>query len=152
MKHLKLFESYEGVISTTEALPSGKNVIFFDGVCGLCNRFVDFVMGIDDDSEFLFSPLQGEFAKKVLPSKYVNDMKSVVLLKNNKELYTQSNAVIEILGEIGGIWSLAKVANILPQGILDKAYDMVAENRYNLFGKRKSCRIPTIEERSKFIL
>ena len=78
-------------------------------------------------------------------------MKSVVLLKKNKELYTQSNAVIEILGEVGGIWSLAKVANILPQGILDKAYDMVAENRYDLFGKREECRIPTAEERSKFI-
>ena len=151
MKHLKLFESYQGTISMVDPLPAGKNVIFFDGVCGLCNRFVDFVMGIDDDSEFLFSPLQGEFARKVLPSQYVTDMKSVVLLKNNKELYTQSNAVIEILGEVGGIWSLAKVANILPQGILDKAYDMVAENRYDLFGKREECRIPTADERSKFI-
>ena len=151
MKHLKLFESYQGTISMVDPLPAGKNVIFFDGVCGLCNRFVDFVMGIDDDSEFIFSPLQGEFARKVLPSQYVTDMKSVVLLKNNKELYTQSNAVIEILGEVGGIWSLAKVANILPQGILDKAYDMVAENRYDLFGKREECRIPTAEERSKFI-
>lgn len=151
MKHLKLFESYQGTISMVDPLPAGKNVIFFDGVCGLCNRFVDFVMGIDDDSEFIFSPLQGEFARKVLPSQYVTDMKSVVLLKKNKELYTQSNAVIEILGEVGGIWSLAKVANILPQGILDKAYDMVAENRYDLFGKREECRIPTAEERSKFI-
>jgi predicted DCC family thiol-disulfide oxidoreductase YuxK len=151
MKHLKLFESYQGTISMTEPLPAGKNVIFFDGVCGLCNRFVDFVMGIDDNSEFLFSPLQGEFARKVLPSQYVTDMKSVVLLKNNKELYTQSNAVIEILEEVGGIWSLARVANILPQGILDKAYDMVAENRYDLFGKKEECRIPTADERSKFI-
>lgn len=151
MRHLKLFESYQGTISMSEALPQGKNVIFFDGVCGLCNRFVDFVMSIDDDSEFLFSPLQGEFARKVLPSQYVTDMKSVVLLKNNKELYTQSNAVIEILKEIGGIWSLARVANILPQGILDKAYDMVAENRYDLFGKKEECRIPTADERSKFI-
>ena len=151
MKHLKLFESYQGTISMVDPLPAGKNVIFFDGVCGLCNRFVDFVMGIDDDSEFIFSPLQGEFARKVLPSQYVTDMKSVVLLKKNKELYTQSNAVIEILGEVGGIWSLAKVANILPQGILDKAYDMVAENRYDLFGKREECRRPTAEERSKFI-
>lgn len=151
MRHLKLFESYQGTISMSEALPQGKNVIFFDGVCGLCNRFVDFVMSIDDDSEFLFSPLQGEFARKVLPSQYVTDMKSVVLLKNNKELYTQSNAVIEILKEIGGIWGLARVANILPQGILDKAYDMVAENRYDLFGKKEECRIPTADERSKFI-
>ena len=151
MKHLKLFESYQGTLSMAEDLPAGKNVIFFDGVCGLCNRFVDFVMSIDDDSEFLFSPLQGEFARKVLPSQYVTDMKSVVLLKNNKELYTQSNAVIEILEEVGGIWSLARVANILPQGILDKAYDMVAENRYDLFGKKEECRIPTADERSKFI-
>lgn len=151
MKYIKLFETYHGKITLKDPLPIGKNVIFFDGVCGLCNRFVDFVMSIDDDNEFLFSPLQGEFAKRVLPIEYTRDMKSVVLLKNSGDLYNQSNAVIEILGEIGGIWSLAKVANILPQGILDKAYDLVAENRYNMFGKRETCRIPTPEERSKFI-
>ena len=151
MKHLKLFEAYHGKISLNEPLPPGKNVIFFDGVCGLCNRFVDFVMSIDDDDEFMFSPLQGEFGKKVLPIEYTRDMKSVVLLKNNGDLYNQSNAVIEILTEIGGLWSMARIANILPQGILDKAYDLVAENRYDMFGKREACRIPTAEERSKFI-
>ncbi|MFN9955599.1 MAG: thiol-disulfide oxidoreductase DCC family protein, partial [bacterium] len=87
MKHLKLFEAYHGKISLYEPLPPGKNVIFFDGVCGVCNRVVDFVMSIDDDDEFMFSPLQGEFAKKVLPIEYTRDMKSVVLLKNNGDLY-----------------------------------------------------------------
>jgi len=151
MKHIKLFEAYHGKIALNEPIPQGKNVIFFDGVCGLCNRFVDFIMGIDDDNQFLFSPLQGDFAKKVLPAEYTRDMKSVVLLKNNGDLYNQSNAVIEILSEIGGIWRLAKIANVLPQGILDGAYDLVADNRYNLFGKKEACRIPTPQERSKFI-
>jgi len=151
MEHIELFESYHGKVNLSEPLPQGKSVIFFDGVCGLCNRFVDFIMGIDDDNKFLFTPLQGEFAKRVLPLEYTRDMKSVVFLKNNGDLYNQSKAVIEILGEIGGIWSLAKIANILPQGILDKAYDLVAENRYKLFGKKETCRMPTPEERSKFI-
>jgi predicted DCC family thiol-disulfide oxidoreductase YuxK len=152
MKRIILFEKFEGKISIKSPLPPGKSLIFFDGVCGLCNGFVDFIIKIDKDNKFVFSPLQGEFSKENLPEKFTKDMKSVVLLKPNGDLYTQSDAVIEILSEIGGVWGLAKVANILPAGLRDKAYDLVSENRYKIFGKKESCRMPIGDERSKFII
>jgi predicted DCC family thiol-disulfide oxidoreductase YuxK len=151
MRKIKLFEEYIGNIKINEPIPQNKNVIFFDGVCGLCNKFVDFILKIDHDNEFIFTPLQGEFAKKVLPEKYTQDMKSVILLKNNGDLYSQSKAVIEILSDIGGVWKLAKIANILPDTILDKAYDLVSENRYKIFGKKDTCRLPKPGEKDKFI-
>lgn len=151
MRKIKLFEDYIGNIKINEPIPQNKNIIFFDGVCGLCNKFVDFILRIDHHNEFIFAPLQGEFAKKVLPEKYINEMKSVILLKNNGDLYSQSKAVIEILSDIGGVWKLAKIANILPDTILNKAYDLVSENRYRIFGKKDTCRLPSPEEKDKFI-
>lgn len=150
MRKIKLFEDYIGNIKIPT--PQNKNIIFFDGVCGLCNKFVDFILSIDDDNKFIFSPLQGEFSKKNLPEKYTKEMKSVILLKNNGDLYTQSDAAIEILSEIGGVWKLAKVANILPPGLRDKAYDLISQNRYRIFGKRESCRLPVGDEKNKFII
>ena len=151
MRKIKLFEDYIGNIKINEPIPQNKNIIFFDGVCGLCNKFVDFILRIDHHNEFIFAPLQGDFAKKVLPEKYINEMKSVILLKNNGDLYSQSKAVIEILSDIGGVWKLAKIANILPDTILNKAYDLVSENRYKIFGKKDTCRLPSPEEKDKFI-
>lgn len=131
--------------------PTKNNVIFFDGVCGLCNGFVDFIMKIDKDQKFSFSPLQSDFAKENLPAELTTDLKSVVFLKD-KALLTKSKAVIAVLNEIGGIWKLASVGKILPEKALNHAYDMVAENRYKLFGRKETCRLPTPEERSRFVI
>lgn len=126
-------------------------VIFFDGVCGLCNGFVDFILKIDKRHEFLFSPLQSEFASKHLPEEFTKDLKSVVYFHDGKIL-SRSEAVIKILSEIGGIWKLAGIGKYLPQSIRDSAYDMVAHNRYKIFGRKETCRIPTPEERSRFVI
>ena len=127
------------------------NVIFFDGVCGLCNGFVDFVMAVDKDQKFKFSPLQSEFAQKNLPYEMTANLDSVVFLKNGKS-FRKSQAVIKILEEIGGIWKLAKFGKILPESILNDTYDIVAQNRYKIFGKKETCRLPTPAERARFII
>ena len=126
-------------------------VIFFDGVCGLCNGFIDFVMKIDKEQKFHFSPLQSEFAQKNLPSEMTTDLKTVVY-KNGDELSMKSDAVLKILNEVGGPWKLAMVGKILPRPVRDSAYEMVAENRYKLFGKKETCRLPTPEERERFVI
>lgn len=126
------------------------NVIFFDGFCGLCNGFVDFIITIDKENRFLFSPLQSDFAKQSLPEEYTQDLKSVVFLQDGKVL-TKSKAVIKVLDEIGGIWKAAKFGRALPESVLNKIYDMVAENRYKLFGKKETCRLPTPDERRRFV-
>lgn len=126
------------------------NVIFFDGVCGLCNGFVDFIMKIDKKQKFYFSPLQSEYAQTQLPKDLTLDLKSVVFMKDNK-LLTKSKAVIAVLNEIGGVWKFANAGKILPESLLNGAYDLVAENRYKIFGKKDSCRLPTPEERGRFV-
>lgn len=127
------------------------NVIYFDGVCGLCNGFVDFIMKIDRESKFHFSPLQSEHAKKSLPAEYVQDLDSVVVQIDGKTL-RKSKAVFAVLKKLGGVWGMASAFGILPEGLLNKAYDMVAENRYKIFGKKETCRLPSPEERSRFLL
>lgn len=126
-------------------------IIYFDGFCGLCNGFVDFMMKIDHKKQFHYSPLQGEHAHSNLPKEMTEDLKSVVY-SDGQKLYTKSEAVIKILKDQGGIWSLASAGKFLPRSLTDKAYDLVATNRYKLFGKKESCRLPTPEERQRFVL
>ena len=125
-------------------------VIFFDGVCGLCNGFVDFVIAVDKKRQFFFSPLQSEFAKNNLPHDMTTDLKSVVYLTDGKR-FSKSDAVLRIMNELGGLWKLTTVGRIFPEILRDKAYNLVAENRYKLFGRKETCRLPSAEERERFI-
>jgi predicted DCC family thiol-disulfide oxidoreductase YuxK len=126
------------------------NVIFFDGYCGLCNGFIDFVMKHDMQNKFLFSPLQGEFAKSHLSPEEIQDLKSVIVMINENK-FRKSKAVFAIFKELGGMWSFFLVLNILPLRILDFGYEIVASNRYRWFGKRSTCRLPSAEEKLKFL-
>lgn len=126
-------------------------VIFFDGVCGLCNGFIDFVMKIDKDQKFHFSPLQSDYARNNLPEEMTRDLKTVVY-KDGDQISMKSDAVLKILKEIGGVWGLASAGRILPGTLRDSAYEMIAENRYKIFGKKETCRLPTPEERSRFVI
>jgi predicted DCC family thiol-disulfide oxidoreductase YuxK len=126
-------------------------VIYFDGVCGLCNGFVDYILKADKTRIFHFSPLQSEYARAHLPPGFTEDMKSVIYQSEGKIL-SKSDAVIEVLSEIGGFWRLIKFGRIFPLAMRDSAYNLVAENRYKLFGKKETCRIPTPEERARFVI
>ena len=127
------------------------NIIYFDGVCGLCNGFVDFIMKFDRNAVFKFSPLQSEYAKSTLPAEFIQDLDSVVVQIDGKTL-RKSKAVFAVLKKLGGIWSLAGAFGVLPENFLNKAYDLVAENRDKIFGKKDSCRLPTPDERARFVL
>ena len=127
------------------------NVIFFDGYCGLCNGFVDFMMKIDKHKVFKFSPLQSDFAKSTLRPEDITDLKSLVVLTNGKAT-RKALGVLLALSELGGIWKLAFVFRIFPTVFLNLIYDFIAKNRYHFFGKRDTCRLPSPEEKSRFIL
>ena len=126
-------------------------VIFFDGYCGLCNGFVDFMIKIDKEGQFKFSPHQSEYAKSNLNPSDTLDLKSVVVLIDGKS-YRKAEGVFKALTSIGGVWRMAAILNSFPNSILNFGYELVAENRYRLFGKRDTCRLPTPEEKSRFIL
>lgn len=125
-------------------------VIFFDGVCGLCNGFVDFVMKVDKQKLFKFSPLQSDFARSLLPDEDVTELKSVIVQINGKT-YKKSDAVFEVFKVLGGPWNTLRLFKALPRPLRNSAYDMVAKHRYQIFGKKESCRIPSPEERQRFI-
>lgn len=129
---------------------SEKPIIFFDGVCGLCNRAVDFLIRRDKNRLFRFAPLQGKTASIVLPSALL-DQPETIVCKNGDVLYYKSNAILHILIQIGGGWKLAVLLYVIPKFIRDLCYDMVAHNRYKVFGKKESCRLPSPEEREVFL-
>lgn len=131
-------------------LPQHNQILFFDGVCGLCNRVVDFLIGVSAGHALKFAPLQGSTAKNVLPNTFTENLDTLVYFQDGK-LWTKAEAVARILEDIGGVWSLAKVLRVVPLFLSNFGYDLVATNRYKLFGRKDSCRMPSPEERSRFL-
>ena len=126
-------------------------IIFFDGVCGLCNWFVDFVMPRDRRPTFRFAPLQGETAREYLSAGEVSALKTVVLVDETGS-YRQSTAVLRVLRGLGGSWPpVAAVLSVISTPLRDIGYRLLAQNRYRFFGKKEACRMPTAEERERFL-
>ena len=126
-------------------------IVFFDGVCGLCNHTVNFLMSRDRRGVLKFAPLQGDTAARLVPDKARQDLNSFVFA-NNERLYYRSGAMARILMRIGGPWRiLGAILWLIPWPIRDVGYRIVAALRYKLFGKHESCRLPTSEERSRFL-
>ena len=126
-------------------------VIFFDGVCNLCNRSVQFVIKRDRAKKFRFASLQGKTAALVLKELNIApaDSDSFILL-DEKKVYTRSTAALRVLRELGGLWKLLYVFIIVPPFIRDGIYNFIARNRYKWFGKREECMIPTPELKERF--
>jgi predicted DCC family thiol-disulfide oxidoreductase YuxK len=135
-----------------EVMPLEVRVLFFDGVCGLCNAAVDFVMARDRAGKFKFSPLQSAFAARKLGSQRIKDLDTAVLL-DGAAVYERSDAILHSLIHLGGAWRIAGFALLIfPRGLRDVVYRIVAANRLRWFGKRETCRLPTPAERARFIL
>ncbi len=128
-----------------------KKVVFFDGVCGLCNSFVDFIIKRDKKKVFLFSPLQSDFAAKNLSSHQVKNLNTLVVMIDGAT-YVESDAVLKVLENMPLPWLFLKVFKILPKFLRDFFYKRVAGIRYKLFGKKDTCRMPRADERKRFIL
>lgn len=127
-----------------------KGIVFFDGVCGMCNSIVDFLIREDRNDALLFTPLQGTTAQEKLDKKDVEDLNTIAYYRDGK-VTKKSSAVLQLLTDMGGIWKLAFVFKIVPRFIRDFIYDTVSKNRYKWFGKKAACRMPTKEERMKFL-
>jgi predicted DCC family thiol-disulfide oxidoreductase YuxK len=133
-------------------------IILYDGICGLCNRFVQFVLHRDRKDVFRFASLQSEFAARVLPrdANHTQQLDTVYVIVNfeqpDQRLLSRSNAVAFVLKHIGGIWGAAAVVlEILPRRLRDAAYDLVARIRYRWFGKYDTCPLPDPRQRYKFL-
>ncbi len=130
---------------------NSKHIVFFDGVCGLCNHFIDFLLKEDQYDVLQFAPLQGETVKNYVPNLDTKNLSTVIFYSNGKT-YEQSDAVLALMYELGGIWRLAIVFRIIPAFIRDAVYRFIAQNRLKWFGEKESCRLPTQKERGKLLL
>jgi len=130
---------------------TGGAIVFFDGVCGLCNSSVDFVLRHDRRGRMRFAPLQGETAARLLPAADRENLGSLVLWEDG-QAWRRSTAVVHILWKLGGIWTVpAAVLWLIPSPLRNAGYRVVAKLRYRLFGKKETCRLPSPEERGRFL-
>ncbi|MEZ4743858.1 MAG: DCC1-like thiol-disulfide oxidoreductase family protein [Bdellovibrionota bacterium] len=126
-------------------------VVFFDGVCNLCDFSVSVLLKMDRKKQFKYSSLQGNFARKTIVHKNMETDRSFVYLSDGK-FYTKTDAVILILKQLGGAYRLLGISlSVFPRRFLNALYDLIAENRYRIFGKKEHCRIPSEEETKLFI-
>ncbi len=126
-------------------------IVFFDGECVMCNGFLDWMMTIDRSVLLRVSPLQGETARRLLPPLPHNPEEWSIYFLDETRLYSQSEAVVQILRRLGGFWAMLSVAGVVPVGVRDVVYRSVASNRYRILGKRDTCRLPNEQERSRFL-
>jgi predicted DCC family thiol-disulfide oxidoreductase YuxK len=144
-------------MNDSSIVDSQKIIIVYDGVCGLCNRFVQFVLARDRRDKFLFTPIQGAFASELLirNGKDSTTLDTVYVASDtgtSSELVrSRARGVLFVLSEIGGVWTPISIFKILPTFVLNAAYDFIAKRRYRWFGKLDACPIPTAENRRKFI-
>lgn len=129
---------------------SQTTIIFFDGVCHLCNGFVDFLIQADRKRKLKFAPLQGTTAAEKLSSADRHRLESVVLWQDGKTWY-QAEAILRVFSELGGLYSLFSIFRLLPLAWLNYLYRQIALRRYRWFGEKDVCRLPTPEEK-EFLL
>jgi predicted DCC family thiol-disulfide oxidoreductase YuxK len=134
-------------------LPEDKKIIIFDGVCNLCNSSINYVIDNDNDDHFRFVTLQSDLGL-VIQDKLNIDKKSldsIILYIPNDRYYVRSTAALKIMNDFSGIWKLTQIFYAIPLFIRDYIYNTVAKNRYNWFGKKENCRIPTPKLKKKFL-
>ena len=128
------------------------SIVLFDGVCNLCNGFVQFVIARDPAGRFRFAPLQAETAQRLIRDRGGVDTAgdSIVLIEGER-LYARSSAALRIARHLSFAWPFAYALIAVPRPLRDWVYDVVARNRYRWFGRREVCMTPTAELRSRFL-
>ena len=125
-------------------------IVFFDGVCGLCNSSVNTLLRIDLHARLKFAPLQGETARALL-SEDQRDLNSLVLM-DHAGVWRSSTAVVRILGHLGGLWPVPAAALwLIPKPIRNWGYGFIARHRYRWFGQTEACRMPRPGEAARFL-
>lgn len=125
------------------------SVILFDGVCHLCNGFVQFVLQRDSAGRFQFAPLQSDFARARLGTLHLD---SIALVQADNRVIYAEHAALAILSHLSGPWPwIARAAAVLPDSLLAWGYRLVAKHRYRLFGRDDVCMMPRPEWKTRFL-
>ncbi len=130
-----------------------ERILFYDGVCNFCNATVQFVIKRDPLKKIYFAALQSKTAHQLLTpinSKLVHDLTTMVYLEGDN-IYTKSDAFLHLIRHLNGFWPLLSLAMFFPRFFRNFVYDLVAKNRYRLFGKKEQCLMPTPDIRERFL-
>ena len=138
--------------SALDAVLAQHPVVLFDGVCNLCNGAVDFIVRHDPDRRFKLASLQSDVGQALL-ERYglAEDPPDSIVLVEDGRAYLRSTAALRVAAGLDGALPLLQAFLALPPRIRDAAYRYVAENRYRWFGTRETCRLPTPDERARFL-
>lgn len=129
-----------------------KYIILFDGVCNFCNYWVNFLITRDNKDKFRFAALQSDTGQALIAKFNLQKFEfDTIILIQGEEYFTKSTAALKIIKNIKGGIKILYPFIILPKKPRDIIYDLIAKNRYTLFGKKDVCRIPTEQERKKFL-
>ncbi len=128
-------------------------IVFYDGECALCNRWVRFLVKRDRGRTLKFAPLQGETAtqRHDLPK----NISTVVFVRQpdtpHEEIFLRSEAALRLLDHVGSAWRIVSWLRVVPRSWRDAVYNAIACRRYRWFGKSDSCERPPAEWRAQFL-
>jgi predicted DCC family thiol-disulfide oxidoreductase YuxK len=134
-----------------------QTLVLYDGVCGLCNRLVGFLLRHDRKDQFRFAPLQSPLAQTLLRRYGLDpkDFDSVVVIADfgqpAERVLTRSAAALLSLDRVGGVWRLAGIAKLIPHPLGEALYKFIARHRYRVFGKFEACPLPKADDRARFL-
>lgn len=135
------------------AFADDKPVIVFDGECVFCSGWVQFVLKRDRQARYRFVAAQTPLGDALYRHYGLNrESYETNLVLDGGRAYLKSAATIHVAASLGFPWSMVRVLNLIPRGLLDPIYEVVARNRYRIAGRRSTCYAPTPEERSRFLL
>ena len=133
------------------------HLVLYDGVCGLCNRSVQFVLERDRPARFQFASLQSATGQAMVARYGHNseDLTTFYVVANFRtsgpHFYAKGDAALFVLRELGWPWKALLIARICPRAIRDRVYDLVARTRYRVFGRYDHCVLPRPEHRGRFV-
>lgn len=146
-------------VSPTQVPPRshGAHLVLYDGVCGLCNRLLQFLLKHDHSEAFSFASLQSE-AGKAMVTRFGGDPEELSTFyviadfrTREARAVTKSDAALFVARELGWPWRALRVASVLPLGLRNRVYDAIARSRYQIFGRYDQCLLPQAEHRSRFV-
>jgi predicted DCC family thiol-disulfide oxidoreductase YuxK len=135
----------------------GQNLILYDGVCGLCNRLNQFVLPRDTRNVFDFASIQSDAGRQVLTrlGRNPDDLTTFYVVVGYRGaaavMLSKARAALFVMKALGAPWRWLGMFGVLPNALLDAVYDVVARNRYRLFGRSESCLMPAAKYKHRFI-
>jgi predicted DCC family thiol-disulfide oxidoreductase YuxK len=126
-------------------------VVYYDGLCGLCDRFIRFVVPRDQTQQYHYAPLQGTTARARLPKPPDPEALTTLVFEDDGRFRVRSDAALAVIAGLGGAWRAVRILRLIPRPIRDAVYDWIARHRFRWFGRRDACRVPAPEERERFL-